>query len=141
MGDPAAYRRGCKQRPGLAINEFMWHLAAPCVVPKLEFIQAFSFPTEAPSSFELPDSGVLELTFAANRPVLPPAWRDGHVEAAIQKARGMADKNAKTSDVPKVSCCMLDIVNWHAKRTSGAAVDPAVAGYAPITLGESLVTG
>ncbi|CAM9756483.1 unnamed protein product, partial [Ectocarpus fasciculatus] len=49
--------------------------------------KAFSFPTEAPSSFELPDSGVLELTFAANRPVLPPAWKDGHVEAAIQKAR------------------------------------------------------
>ncbi|CAM9737544.1 unnamed protein product, partial [Ectocarpus sp. 8 AP-2014] len=49
--------------------------------------KAFSFPTEAPSSFELPNSGLLELTFAANRPVLPPAWKDGHVEAAIQKAR------------------------------------------------------
>ncbi|CAM9154523.1 unnamed protein product [Ectocarpus sp. 4 AP-2014] len=43
--------------------------------------KTFSFPTEAPSSFELPDSGVLELTFAANRPVLPPAWKDGHIEA------------------------------------------------------------
>ncbi|CAM9500108.1 unnamed protein product, partial [Ectocarpus sp. 12 AP-2014] len=43
--------------------------------------KAFSFPAEAPSSFELPDSGVLELTFAANRPVLPPAWKDGHIEA------------------------------------------------------------
>ncbi|CAM9380917.1 unnamed protein product, partial [Ectocarpus sp. 13 AM-2016] len=53
--------------------------------------KAFSFPTEAPSSFELPDSGVLELTFAANRPVLPPAWKDGHVEAAIQKIQAGGD--------------------------------------------------
>ncbi|CBJ32832.1 Hypothetical leucine rich repeat protein [Ectocarpus siliculosus] len=53
--------------------------------------KAFLFPTEAPSSFELPDSGLLELTFAANRPVLPPVWKDGHVEAAIQKVKAGGD--------------------------------------------------
>ncbi|CAM9273249.1 unnamed protein product, partial [Hapterophycus canaliculatus] len=56
------------------------------IQPKLNK-KALSFPTESPNSFELPDSGMLELTFASNRPVVPPAWRDKHVEAALQKAR------------------------------------------------------
>ncbi|CAM9141685.1 unnamed protein product [Scytosiphon promiscuus] len=49
--------------------------------------KVLSFPTENPNLFELPDSGVLEVTFASNRPVVPPAWEDQHVEAAFQKAR------------------------------------------------------
>lgn len=49
--------------------------------------QTLVFPTEGPSSFELPEAGVLELTFAANRPVAPPAWTEKHARAALQKVR------------------------------------------------------
>lgn len=96
------------------MNESISHLAAPCVVPELELIQAFSFPTEAPSSFELPDSGVLELTFAANRPVLPPAWKDGHVEAAIQKVRERLARMRKRLTYRK-----RRVARWTRKQQAG----------------------
>lgn len=49
--------------------------------------QTVTFPTDSPRSFELPETGVLEVTFAATRPVAPPAWKEKHVRAALQKAR------------------------------------------------------
>ena len=48
--------------------------------------QAFAFPPEDPRAFELPRLGILQLTFASNRPVLPPAWDEEHVQAVFQKA-------------------------------------------------------
>lgn len=59
-------------------------------------MQTLTFPTEGPSSFELPEAGVLELAFAANRPVAGPAWKEGHFRAALQKARQRLKNAAKT---------------------------------------------
>lgn len=68
----------------------------PCFQQHYE--QAFTFPTEAPSSLELPESGVLELTFASNRPVQPPAWKKKHVKAALQQAIMTTENEAPTHD-------------------------------------------
>lgn len=49
--------------------------------------QVFSFPTNDPGAFELPDSGTLQLMFASNRPLRPPAWDEEHLQAVFQKAK------------------------------------------------------
>lgn len=67
-------------------------------------MQTLTFPTESPSSFELPETGVLELTFAANRPVAPPAWKEKHVIDALQKARQRTKSAARTLREFCVAC-------------------------------------
>lgn len=67
-------------------------------------MQTLTFPTESPSLFELPEAGMLELTFAANRPVAPPAWKEKHVRAALKKVRQRTNTAVCTSCKFCVAC-------------------------------------
>lgn len=56
-----------------------------CPCSSSEQVQAFYFPTENPGSMQMPEAGMLDVTFLSNRPVRPPNWSDEHVEVVLKK--------------------------------------------------------